>query len=173
MAVNPFELKYAGLESNAGFPWASFDRFALGIGDNILRAKVAQRVQKENKQLITLKHPQALISKKVQIGDGTFIARGVCINPLAKIGKGVIVNTSAVVEHECTIDDYAHVAPCATLAGNVTIQTGAFIGANAIVKQGVTVGANAVIGAGSVVLHDIPQNTIMAGVPARPIKINK
>lgn len=169
MTTNPYQLKYAGLESNEGFSWSSFGAFALGIGDNKVRAKLGESVKKNNKSLITLIHPQALLSKQVQIGDGTFIARGACINPLAQIGEGVIINTSVVIEHECTVHNYAHIAPSATLAGKVTIQSGAFVGANAVVKQGVTVGANAVIGAGSVVLQDIPDNAIMAGVPAKPL----
>lgn len=45
-----------------------------------------------------------------------------------------------------------------------------WIGAGAIVLPGVTVGENAVIGAGSVVTHDVPANTVAAGNPAKVIK---
>ena len=167
--VNPYQMKYSGLESDAEFLWDSFDGFALGIGDNRLRAKTAKEVQKKGKQLISLSHPQAMISMHVQIGKGTFVARGACINPLTIIGEGVIINTSAVVEHGCIIHDFVHIAPSATLTGNVTVLSGAFVGANAVVKQGVTIGTNAVVGAGSVVLNNIPNHSTVAGVPAKPI----
>ena len=45
-----------------------------------------------------------------------------------------------------------------------------WIGAGAIILPGVTVGENAVIGAGSVVTHDVPANTVAAGNPAKIIR---
>lgn len=38
------------------------------------------------------------------------------------------------------------------------------------ILPGVTIGKNAVIGAGSVVTHDVPDNTVVVGNPARPLK---
>lgn len=52
----------------------------------------------------------------------------------------------------------------------VTIQRNAWIGANATILPGVTVGENAVVAAGAVVSHDVPQNTVVAGVPAKVMK---
>jgi maltose O-acetyltransferase len=51
----------------------------------------------------------------------------------------------------------------------VTVGAGSFIGVGAIVLDGVTVGANSVVGAGSVVTHDVPDNEVWAGNPARKI----
>ncbi|MEI6212126.1 MAG: DapH/DapD/GlmU-related protein [bacterium] len=45
-----------------------------------------------------------------------------------------------------------------------------WLGVRVIVLKGVTIGDNAVIGAGSVVTHDIPANSLAAGVPARVIR---
>ena len=45
-----------------------------------------------------------------------------------------------------------------------------WIGAGATILPGVTIGENAVVGAGSVVTHDVPPMTIVAGNPARTIK---
>jgi acetyltransferase-like isoleucine patch superfamily enzyme len=50
----------------------------------------------------------------------------------------------------------------------VTIHDNCFIGYRAIIYQGVTIGPNSVVSAGSVVMEDIPPNTIAIGVPARP-----
>lgn len=52
----------------------------------------------------------------------------------------------------------------------VRIRANAWIGAGATICPGVTVGRNAVVGAGSVVTRDVPDNAIVAGVPARYIK---
>ena len=45
-----------------------------------------------------------------------------------------------------------------------------YIGNNVIILPGVTIGNNVVIGAGAVVTHDIPDNSVAVGVPARVIK---
>ena len=45
------------------------------------------------------------------------------------------------------------------------------MGANAVVIEGVHVGANAVVAAGAVVVEDVPENAVVAGCPARVIKM--
>ena len=170
MSNNPYHLEYAGLESEPDFPWHHFDTFALGVGNNNIRRKIATQVKNRGKSLLCVKHPNASMSLQAKIGEGTFIARNVSINPLASIGAGVIINTAAVIEHECKVDNYAHVAPATTLAGNVTVHSGAFIGANAVVKQGVTIGTEAVVGAGSVVLENVADYLTVVGVPAKTIR---
>jgi acetyltransferase-like isoleucine patch superfamily enzyme len=52
----------------------------------------------------------------------------------------------------------------------VRIKNDAFIGARTIVLKGVTVGARSIVAAGAVVTDDIPDDTLAAGVPAKPIK---
>ena len=50
------------------------------------------------------------------------------------------------------------------------VKAGASIGANATILPGITIGENAMIGAGSVVLKDVPANTVWVGNPAKQIK---
>jgi acetyltransferase-like isoleucine patch superfamily enzyme len=52
----------------------------------------------------------------------------------------------------------------------IHIKQNAWIGANATILQGVTVGENAVVAAGAVVSKDVPANTVVGGIPAKPIK---
>jgi len=53
------------------------------------------------------------------------------------------------------------------------IDDGAWIGARVILLPGVRVGKHAVVGAGSVVTHDVPDHAVVAGSPARLVRIRK
>src|SRR5690606_15037985 len=50
------------------------------------------------------------------------------------------------------------------------VKQGASIGSSATILCGVTIGENAIVGAGAVVTKDVPENTIVAGVPAKVVK---
>lgn len=52
----------------------------------------------------------------------------------------------------------------------IKVRTGAWIGANAIILPGVTIGKNAVVAAGSAVTKDVPEFTVVGGVPAKLLK---
>lgn len=53
------------------------------------------------------------------------------------------------------------------VAGPIIIRDNVFVGAGAIVLPGVTIGPNAIVAAGAVVTKDVPENSVVAGVPAR------
>ena len=57
-----------------------------------------------------------------------------------------------------------------TIEKNIVIGNNVWIGANAYIREGVKIGDNVIIGANSVVTHDIPPNSVAAGVPAKIIK---
>ncbi|KRM94112.1 DapH/DapD/GlmU-related protein [Loigolactobacillus rennini] len=59
---------------------------------------------------------------------------------------------------------------CNVVCKAVHIQQGAWLGANVTILPGVTVGANAIVGAGALVTKDVPANTIVGGVPAKPLR---
>ncbi|MBQ2611881.1 sugar O-acetyltransferase, partial [bacterium] len=52
----------------------------------------------------------------------------------------------------------------------IKIGDNVWIGSNATILQGITIGDGAIIGANAVVTKDIPENTIVAGVPAKKIR---
>lgn len=55
-------------------------------------------------------------------------------------------------------------------AEGIIIEDDVWLGANAVITDGVTIGRGAVVAAGAVVTKDVPPHTVVAGVPARPIK---
>ena len=89
------------------------------------------------------------------------------------IEEGVIISTgSKIISHYLDPDG---MTPQDRLEnrypfGQVLIKKNAFIGMNTMIVKPVTIGENAIIGAGSVVTHDIPDNEIWAGNPARKIR---
>lgn len=53
--------------------------------------------------------------------------------------------------------------------GEIVVGDNVFIGMNVIVMPGITIGDNSIVGAGSIVTKDVPNNTVVAGVPAKAI----
>jgi sugar O-acyltransferase (sialic acid O-acetyltransferase NeuD family) len=166
---NPFGLQYFGTEnSETGLDAIKANGYFIAVGDNLLRKKIYDDLQKNNLLSANAIHPSAVIDAKASIAEqGVMIAANVTINPLAFIATGAICNTGCIIEHECVVGEFAHIGPGAVLCGNVKIGSGTFVGANAVIKQGITVGKNAMIGAGAVVVKDVPDNITVIGVPAK------
>ena len=100
----------------------------------------------------------AHVDYNVRVGDGTRIEGHAYIAPLCNIGSNVFIGPAAVL----TNDPYPM---CSKLAG-VTVMDNAVIGARAVIKAGVTVGRNSVVAMGSVVTRDVPDDSVVMGVPA-------
>jgi len=166
---NPYGIPFLGNERSFDFDWSSQLLYALGVGNNEIREELAKRVLSNGGRLVSVIHPEASISKDLQIGNGSFIARNAAVNPLVKVGSNVILNTSCVIDHECIIEDNVHIAPGAVLAGNVKVGKGAFVGANCVVKEGVIIGERSIIGAGSVIIKDVDAAAMMVGNPGKNI----
>lgn len=139
-------------------------------GDKIVaigNPKIRERIQEEVSGVITLIHPDAVISRRVEIGEGSVIMAGAVINTDVVIGKGCIINTGASVDHDCRIGDFAHISVGAHVAGTCEIGKKTWIGAGAIVSNNVNICGDCMIGAGAVVIKDINKPGTYVGVPAR------
>ena len=133
--------------------------------------------------------------ERVEIGSGVFIGpqsqiqgwyRGTC-----RIGNHVWIGPQSYFDaRDLVLEDYVGWGPGAKVLGSehtalpidvpiiqtdlrmkpVRICEWADIGTNAVILPGVTVGRGAIVGAGAVVTHDVAPMTVVAGVPARPIR---
>jgi len=151
------------------------DEIALvnGLGSAkqpILRRKVFERFKSQYYNFAAVQHPQVTISPSAKIGEGCQILPQVVINTESHIADNVLLNTGAIVEHNCMIGNHCHIATGATLCGHCQIGNNVHIGAGATLIQQITVGNHSVIAAGAVVIADVPDNVLVAGVPAKIIK---
>lgn len=146
-------------------------KIANGIGELPMRALVAGRITEGGFQLLTVRHPSAVISVDAKIGQGAQVMAGAIIQPSARLDSNVLVNTKASIDHDCRIGPNATIAPGATLCGGVTVGQDSAIGAGAVILEKRTVGTGAIVAAGSVVVRDVPDNSAVRGVPARPFPI--
>ena len=123
--------------------------------------------------------PGAIIREQVEIGDNAVIMMGAVINIGAVIGKGTMIDMGAILGGRATVGANCHIGAGAVLAGviepasatPVIVEDGVLVGANAVVIEGVHVGKNAVVAAGAVVIEDVPENAVVAGCPARVVKM--
>ena len=95
--------------------------------------------------------PGAIIREQVEIGKNAVIMMGAILN----IGAGTVL--AGVIEP-------ASATP-------VIVEDNVLIGANAVVIEGCRIGHDAVVAAGAVVVGDVPANAVVAGCPAKVIKM--
>ena len=123
--------------------------------------------------------PGALIRDHVEIGDRAVIMMGAILNIGAVVGEDSMIDMGAVLGGRATVGRRCHIGAGAVLAGvvepasakPVVVEDDVLVGANAVVLEGVHIGRGAVIAAGCVVVADVPENAVVAGIPGRIIKM--
>jgi acetyltransferase-like isoleucine patch superfamily enzyme len=111
----------------------------------------------------------ARIGKNCKISSHTFVCEGVTIEDEVFIGHGVtFINDSFP---RATTDDGELQTESDWKVERTLVQKGASIGSGATILAGVTVGERALVGAGSVVTKSVPADAIVAGNPARVLRV--
>ena len=111
----------------------------------------------------------AFIGTKCKISSHTFVCEGVTIKDHVFIGHGVMfINDKiprAVSDEQLQTEEDWDVVP-------TLVKKGATVGSGAVIMCGVTIGKNAMVGAGAVVTRDVPDNAVVAGIPAGSLRSN-
>lgn len=119
------------------------------------------------------------------IGEHCTLGQNVNILNNVKIGNNVKIQNNVSVYEGVELEDGVFCGPSCVFTNDLTprarfpkgsagykktlVKTGASIGANATIVCGTTIGKYAMVAAGAVVTKDVPNNAIMAGIPARQI----
>jgi acetyltransferase-like isoleucine patch superfamily enzyme len=110
----------------------------------------------------------ARIGQRVKVSSHTFICEGVTIEDEVFIGHNVsFINDKYP---RSTNEDGSVQTDADWKLETTLVKRRASIGTSSTILCGVTIGENAIVGAGSVVTHDVPDNAIVAGNPARLLR---
>jgi len=118
----------------------------------------------------TFIHPTAYVAKSAKIGVGCAIQAQCVINSNVIIGDHNTFNSACLIGHDTTIGDYNFFAAHTVVGSGLTIKDCVFTGLNSSLRNLITVGNSSIIGMGSNVLHDVEDDQIVAGNPAKSIQ---
>lgn len=108
--------------------------------------------------------------KNIHVGKNVFINSGCRFQDQG----GIFIGDDALIGHNVVLATLNHgIAPAlrqSLVPAPIHLGDRVWIGSNATVLPGVSIGTNSIVGAGSVVTKDVPENCIVAGVPARLIR---
>lgn len=136
---------------------------------NRLKGKIMSRAHFPGKRTILdgttiLKHPD-----RIDMGVDVWVGSQVSLGAMGglKLGDKVRISHGSFVETGNT--DFSKEPHYPHVSKPIEIGAGTWVGAHAIILGGVTIGEGAIIAAGALVTKDVPADTVVAGVPAKPI----
>lgn len=146
--------------------------FVVVIGTDMqARNRLFETALRARLKPVNIIHQSVIVDKTAKIGQGVIISVGCIIGSFTEVKDNVLLFAGTILEHDCHIGKNVCCSARVSM-GRVSVGENTFLGINSCVLPGVVIGKNVIVGAGSVVLKDIPDNTVVAGVPARIIRKN-
>jgi sugar O-acyltransferase (sialic acid O-acetyltransferase NeuD family) len=136
------------------------------------RKNIIKSLNIERSRFAKIIHPSVTISPDAKIGYNTLFMANVVISCGVEIGNHCFSLPNTVFSHDAIIGNYCTFGSNITVSGYVNIKSNCYVGSGSRLKNHITIEENVLIGLGSNVISNIPQNWIIAGNPARRLKID-
>lgn len=136
---------------------------ALGYQNlNQTRRDTFEKYQALGYESISCLSPRAFILNNGNIGKNCFVMEGAILQPFSSVGDNCVCWSGCVVSHESHIGNHCFLAAHSVVGGMTNIGEQTFLGMNATVRDAVQVGKNCLVGAGSLVLEDLADDSLVA-----------
>ena len=141
------------------------------LGDNKLRVNFLSMAQELGYDTPNYIHPSVLISPNVTIGKGVYILLGATIMPYAIIKDFVMISMGVHLAHHTVLEEGVFLSTGCNFGASIHAHKFAYCGISSTIMTGLhELGEDCLIGAGAVVIRDVPDRAVMAGVPAKLLK---
>lgn len=142
------------------------------IGNNQLRVKFLKEAECLGFQIPNFIHHTVKIAPNVCIENkGIYILPSTVIMPFCKIENYCMTSVNSIVSHHTKMEEGVFISFGVNLGASILVKKYAYIGIGATIMTGVSkLGEDCLIGAGAVVIKDVPDHAVMAGVPAKLIR---
>lgn len=141
----------------------------VSCGHMPVRARLFRRVLDLGLEVPTVISPAAFVHRTARLGRGGAVFAGAVLHAFATVGDNFVAYSNAVVEHECVLGDNVYLGPNVSFCANCRVGDDTFIATGASVIAPHT-GSDVIVGAGAVVVDDVPDGAVVAGVPARILR---
>lgn len=147
--------------------------FVILNGEPLYREYLFRKVLDYRFRIGKIVFNSSIVAQDTFIKSGSVIHCQSIISSGAIIEENVFIGKKAMVGHDVYVGEHSVISACSYIGGWVRIEKGCFVGAGAVIRDRVNIGKNCIVGIGSVVIKDIPDNTVVAGNPAKFLRVNE
>lgn len=149
------------------------DSFYCPIGANKIRVAFNERARRAGLRTPNFVHSTALVDSKLPLDGGVYVLPGAVVMPCSTIEKDVMISTSVTVAHHTRLEQGVFLSTGASIGAGLTLGKNVYVGMKATVVTGkvLNVEQDAFIGAGALVLENVVRGDVVAGIPARSLKL--
>ena len=144
------------------------------LGNNKLRVKFLTQARDLGYETPNYIHPSVIISPNVTIGKGVYILLGTTIMPHTVIKDYVMISMGVHLAHHNILEEGVFLSTGCNFGASIIAHKYAYCGISSTIMTGIhEIGEDCLIGAGAVVIKDVPDRTIVAGVPAKVLRVKE